>query len=67
MRYQSMTTVADLRNWVDSVTSNWWERTDAQVAELVQVIRSLPDCPNWGADWSEFLDALPELSELLPE
>lgn len=64
---RTMTTVRDLRNWVDSVTCSWDDRTDADVETIVDVIRSM-DRPAWGTDWREFLDSLPEnLADLLDD
>jgi hypothetical protein len=62
---RTMTTNRDLRNWVDDVTSGWVERTDADVDAITDTIQAM-DHPRWGADWSEWLDGLPELTELLP-
>lgn len=66
MRTRTMTTVNDLRNWVDSVTTNWDNRTDEDVGHIVDEIRNMDGRPAWGADWIGFLDRLPELTELLP-
>lgn len=64
MRY-TMTTMNDLRHWVDAVTANWDGRTDADVDALAREIQAM-DHPQWGGDWSEFLQSLPDLTELLP-
>ena len=55
-----MTTRNDLRNWVDDHTTGWLERDDADVERITDAIQAM-DHPRWGTDWSEFLDALPEL------
>jgi hypothetical protein len=62
---RTMTTKRDLRNWVDDATSGWWERTDADVDAITNAIQA-DNHPAWGTDWSAYLDALPELTELLP-
>jgi len=64
MRMKIMTTVNDLRNWVDTAT--WEGRTEADLDTLVDAIRTKEGCPAWGEDFREFLDRLPEnLVELL--
>lgn len=69
MTRQVITTVNDLRNWVDSVTSNWDVRTDADVDAIADAIRNMDDAPRYGTDWREFLtrvcDAYPCLAELI--
>lgn len=63
MRY-TITTVRDLRNWVDSATDGWWERTDEMVDELTESICSM-NHPAYGTDWSAWLADLPELTEFI--
>jgi hypothetical protein len=59
------TTIKDVRNWVDSATSNWDDRTDEQVSELVDIVRSNI---NYGQDASEYLESLPDnLADLLDD
>jgi hypothetical protein len=57
-----MVTAGDLRNWVDSATDNWIDRTDADIDAIVDGIRNRDDCPAWGRDWSEYLNGLPDLT-----
>ena len=59
-----MTTMNDLRNWVDSATSNWESRTDADIDAIARAIQAT-DHPAWGRDWSEFLESLPDLADFL--
>jgi hypothetical protein len=54
-------TKTDLRNWVDSATANWHERTDEDVDTITDALQSL-DHPRWGSDWSDFLESCDELS-----
>ena len=56
MRYQ-ITTRDDLRNYLDSATSGWYERTDAELEELTDAVQS-NEHPQWGSDWTEFLESL---------
>lgn len=59
------TTIRDIRNWVDSATCNWDDRTDDEVSRLTDYIR---DNIDYGVDASEFLESLPDnLADLLPE
>lgn len=52
----------DLRNWVDNRTA------DDEVDAIADAIRDTCDCPAWGDDWSEFLESLPDdLGELLAD
>lgn len=60
----TMTTAADLRNWVDGATAGWLERSDSDVDRITDAIRSM-DHPAWGWNWRRFLDSLPELSRLI--
>jgi hypothetical protein len=59
-----ITTKTELRNWVDSATTNWDGRSDEMLSDLVDALQA-SDHPAWGTDWSEWLDALPDLTELL--
>jgi hypothetical protein len=58
-----LNSVNDLRNHIDGsgfdTVSDW----EIVVDSVVSVIRDYNDCPEWGADWSEFLAGLdwPEL------
>lgn len=61
---QTINSRRDLRNWVDSHTSNWADRTAEDVEQLTDTLRQM-NHPEWGADWSEWLENLPELTELL--
>ena len=61
-----MTSKTDLRNWVDTATSDWMERTEKDVADITGAIQGM-DHPRWGSDWTEFLDSLPELGMLVGE
>ena len=61
----TMTTKRDLRNWVDAATTNWDGRTDDDLDAITDAIQAIGH-PQWGTDWSEWLAALPELTELLP-
>ena len=61
----TMTTKRDLRNWVDTATSGWDVREDGDVDAITDAIQAM-DHPAWGTDWTEFLEALPNLTELLP-
>jgi hypothetical protein len=54
--YHTMTTIDDLRNWVDGATSDWMNREDDDVDRITAVIRD-SDCPRWGADWSDYLQS----------
>lgn len=60
----TITTVRDLRNWVDAATNGWHERGDNDVDTITEAIRS-GDHPAWGDDWSEFFESLPDLTEYL--
>lgn len=60
-----ITTTHDLRNWVDAATAGWWEGTDDDVLAITEAIQQ-SDHPAWGADWTDFLSGLPELTEFLP-
>lgn len=61
----TITTRRDLRNWVDTSTTNWDDRTDEQVDQITDSIRGM-DHPAWGTDWTEFLSELPDdLTEML--
>lgn len=53
---QTMTTVKDLRTWVDAHVTAETDATDRAVIVLALRRRG----PAWGTDWSEFLTALPE-------
>lgn len=55
-----ITTRRDLRNYVDEMTSGWYERSDDDIDAIVESILGCPDCPRYGADWTEFLANLPE-------
>lgn len=55
-----ITTLADLRNWVDEHTSDWHDRQDAEVDAITEAISRRPDCPAWGEDWTEFFATLPD-------
>ena len=57
-------TARDLRNWVDDMTSDWCERGDGDVDEIVAAISDL-DPPRYGDDWTEYLENLPALEALL--
>jgi hypothetical protein len=56
MRY-TMTTRRDLRNWVDSATTNWDVRSDADVDAMTDWIQR-DDHPAWGSDWTAYLEEL---------
>ncbi len=59
----TFTTINDIRNWVDTATSNWDDRTDEQVDTLTRYIRSNVD---YGRNADEFLETLPDnLADLL--
>ena len=60
MRTKIMTTVNDLRTWVDERTSDCEGLTGEAMDCIVDTIRVMPGCPAWGEDFSEFLDRLPE-------
>ena len=60
-----MTTVRDLRNWVDAATTNWDGRTDADIEKIVDHIRSQDHCPAWGRDWTEYLASFDDLQVIL--
>lgn len=62
----TITTRNDLRAWVDDMTTGWWDR-DAEAVDAITSRIQAMDHPQWGTDWSEFLFALPDLTELLPE
>ena len=53
-----MTTVSDLRTWVNDRIGDC---CDSEVAAVVDAIRQDAKCPPWGADWTEYLSSLPEL------
>ncbi len=55
----TITTASDLRNWVDTATSGWYERTDADLTIMTEKIRIMSH-PAWGEDWTEFFETLPE-------
>lgn len=59
-----ISTVRDLRNWVDGVTSGWGERADTDVGTITEALRA-GEHPAWGTDWADFLGALPDLTELV--
>jgi hypothetical protein len=61
----TITTRRDLRNWVDSATTNWEDRADADVDALVVAILGREDCPRYGQSWTDFLESLPDLADLL--
>jgi len=52
-----MTTANDLRNWIDDATSNWHNRTDADMQRILDAIRA-DNCPAWGDDWQDYLETL---------
>ena len=57
------TTINDVRNWVDTATSSWDDRTEEQVETLTRHIR---DNIEYGRDATEFLGTLPDnLADLL--
>ena len=59
----TFTTITDIRNWVDSATSSWDNRTTEQVETLTSIIRANVD---YGRDADEYLATLPDnLAELL--
>ena len=59
----TFTTISDIRNWVDSATTNWDDRTDEQVDFLVDHIHANTD---YGRDAEDFLATLPDnLADLL--
>lgn len=64
MATKSFDTLADLREWVwDHVGS---DVSDGDVEGILQVILD-DEHPEWGHDWTAYLDALPEyLVDLLP-
>lgn len=57
-------TVRDLRQWVEQVTAGWVERAESDVDTITQAIHA-GDHPAWGTDWTDFLNSLPDLGELL--
>lgn len=60
----TITTVRDLRNWVHAATCNWHNRDEDMFNRLVDAIAA--DSPDWGDDWSEYLDSLPDnLADML--
>jgi hypothetical protein len=59
------TTITDIRNWVDTATSNWADRTDDQVNRIVGVIR---DNTDYGRGADDYLETLPDnLADLLDD
>jgi hypothetical protein len=59
----TFTTISDIRNWVDSATTNWDDRTDEQVDSLVGYIHANID---YGRDAEDFLATLPDnLADLI--
>jgi hypothetical protein len=59
-----ITTVNDLYNWVDDMTSGWLERTYCDVERISETLRGMPH-PPYGTDWAHWLETLPDLTELL--
>ena len=50
------TTVRDLKQWIsDRVTA---ETSEAEVNQSVSQIQQDPDRPNWGDDWTEYLETV---------
>ncbi len=52
-----ITSVQDIRNWVDNATSDWLDRDDTEIEMIVAYLRSQDDCPAWGTDWSSYLES----------
>ena len=63
-----MTTMDNLRNWVDNATCGWMERTDTDVETIAKAIQLNGARPAWGRDWSDYLEAvdLVSLADSLP-
>ena len=60
---KTMTTVRDLKNWVDTHIGDYPAPDDVQ--RVTNLIQDDPLRPAWGDDWTEYLDALPMLVTLL--
>lgn len=59
----TFTTINDIRNWVDSATANWDDRTADQIETLTGIIRANVD---YGRGADEYLATLPDnLADLL--
>lgn len=58
-----LTTLNDLRTWVDNATSGWTDRRDDDVDAIAEALQAM-DHPAWGTDWSTWLGGLPDLSTL---
>jgi hypothetical protein len=55
----TFTTKNDLRNWVDTMTSDWLNRPEGMVEKIATKIQNDSDRPNWGwEDWTEYLDGV---------
>jgi hypothetical protein len=59
MTMTKISSMDDLRNYVDAATTDWLGRTDQDVEAIVDAIQA-SDHPPWGTDWSEFLTELQE-------
>lgn len=53
----------DLRNWLRVQTNGEYSERDQGL--LVFAVLDCEECPDYGADWAEFLDGLPPLWRLL--
>jgi hypothetical protein len=63
--YQTISSIADLRTWVDSHTPG--DVSEADVNAITRAISSM-NHPTWGADWADWLAELPEyLIDLMEE
>lgn len=59
------TTINDIRNWVDSATVSWDDRTAEQVETLAGIIRANVE---YGCDADDYLETLPDnLADLLDD
>ena len=54
-----ITTLSDLVHYVDTVTQ-FYDRADDDVSEIVQRILALGRRPAYGEDWDAFLRMLPD-------
>jgi hypothetical protein len=65
MTATTFTSIKDVRNWVDTATANWDDRTEEQTEHLTRYILTHT---TYGRDATAFLESLPEnLADLLPE
>lgn len=56
MKRTVLTSRTDLRNWIDTALGA--DGDEAMVAAVTEYVQNRPDRPNWGENWSEYLEGL---------